>query len=206
MGSGKGYLTFATYEYFKNTKELDVEVVGVDTKEQLVRLGNDIASSCEFEGLKFVHGFIDTYQLEDVDVLIALHACNTATDDAIFKGIEANVDLIVCAPCCHQELRPQIKPPEMLRNILNHGIMLEREAETLTDGIRGMLLEKSGYSTKIFEFISTEHTPKNNMIVGIRSIKKFDNSNLASQIEDIKKFYSIKSQHLQQLLNKEKEI
>ncbi len=201
MGSGKGYLTFATYDFFKNCKNLDVEVVGVDTKEQLVRLGNDIASTCDFHGLKFVHGFIDDFELHDVDVLIALHACNTATDDAIFKGISANVDLIVCAPCCHQELRPQIKPPEMLRNILSHGIMLEREAETLTDGIRGLLLEKSGYSTKLFEFISTEHTPKNNMIVGTRrsSTKNFDE--ISSQIDAIKTFYGIKQQRLETLIN-----
>jgi Methyltransferase domain len=201
MGSGKGYLTFATYDYFKNTKEFVIEVVGVDTKEQLVRLGNDIASTCEFEGLKFVHGFIDSYQLQDVDVLIALHACNTATDDAIFKGIEANVDLIVCAPCCHQEIRPQIKPPEMFKDILKHGIMLEREAETITDGLRGLLLEKSGYSTKLFEFISTEHTPKNNMIVGTRNIRKTDFEKFDQQIQSIKEFYSISEQRLETLLN-----
>ncbi len=201
MGSGKGYLTFATYDYFKNTKEFDVEVVGVDTKEQLVRLGNDIATTNEFEGLKFVHGFIDNYALKDVDVLIALHACNTATDDAIFKAIEANVDLVVCAPCCHQEIRPQIKPPEMLRNILNHGIMLEREAETLTDGLRGLLLEKSGYSTKLFEFISTEHTPKNNMIVGTKHERITDVEKFENQIRAIKEFYGIREQKLESLLS-----
>ena len=130
MGSGKGYLTFATYDYFKNIKEIDVEVIGVDTKQQLVTLGNDIAKSCGFEDLQFVYGYIGDYELKDVDVLIALHACNTATDDAIYKGIEAKADLIVASPCCHQELRPQIKAPEMLKNVLKHGIMLEREAET----------------------------------------------------------------------------
>ncbi len=200
MGSGKGYLTFATYDYFKNIRQIDVEVIGVDTKEQLVRLGNDIAKTCDFTSLQFVHGYIGDYELDKVDVLIALHACNTATDDAIFKGIEATADLIVCAPCCHQEIRPQITPPEMLKNILKHGIMLEREAETLTDGLRALLLEKSGYSTKLFEFIATEHTPKNNMIVGTRTERKIDEQKFDTQIKSIKEFYGIKEQKLEKLL------
>jgi len=203
MGSGKGYLTFATYDFFKNTRKIDVEVIGVDTKEQLVRLGNDIAKTCEFTDLKFVHGYIGDYELNDVDVLIALHACNTATDDAIFKGIGANADLIVCAPCCHQEIRPQIKPPEMLKNILKHGIMLEREAETLTDGLRALLLEKSGYSTKLFEFIATEHTPKNNMIVGTRHNRQIEAEKFEQQIQSIKEFYGIKQQKLESLIEKD---
>ncbi|MCW5960297.1 MAG: SAM-dependent methyltransferase [Pyrinomonadaceae bacterium] len=201
MGSGKGYLTFATYDHFKNSRGLDVEVIGVDTKDQLVRLGNDIARSSEFTGLSFVNGFIDNFDLKNTDILIALHACNTATDDAIFKGIKAGADLIVCAPCCHQQLRPQIKPPAMLKDVLKHGIMLEREAETLTDGLRALLLEESGYKTKVFEFISTEHTPKNNMIVGIKSDKTIDESRIRSQIEKIKSFYSIQEQRLDELLS-----
>ena len=201
MGSGKGYLTFATYDYFKNTRKIDVEVTGVDTKQQLVSLGNDIAKSSEFTGLRFVHGYIGNYELEDIDVLIALHACNTATDDAIFKGISAKAKLIVCAPCCHQELRPQMRPPAMLKNILKHGIMLEREAESLTDGLRSLLLEKSGYSTKLFEFISTEHTPKNNMIVGTLRNSGTNTDEISAQIEEIKKFYGIEEQRLENLIN-----
>ncbi len=200
MGSGKGYLTFATYDYFKNVREIDVKVIGVDTKEQLVGLGNDVAKVSEFNDLQFVHGFIGDYKLEDVDILIALHACNTATDDAIFQGIKAEARLIVAAPCCHQEIRPQIKPPEMFRGILRHGVMLEREAETLTDGIRSLLLEKSGYSTKLFEFISTEHTPKNNMIVGTRHEKNVEAEKINEQIQSIKNFYGIKEQRLENLL------
>ena len=200
MGSGKGYLTFATYDYFKNIRGIDAKVTGVDTKQELVGLCSDIAKASEFEDLKFVHGYIGDFELKDVDILIALHACNTATDDAIFQGIQAQADLIVVAPCCHQEIRPQIKPPEMLKNILKHGIMLEREAESITDGLRALLLEKSGYSTKLFEFISTEHTPKNNMIVGTRAAKKADTENLEKQIQSIKDFYGIKEQRLENLL------
>ena len=200
MGSGKGYLTFATYDYFKNVRGIETEVVGVDTKEQLVRLDNDIAKASEFNTLQFIRGYIGDYKLENVDILIALHACNTATDDAIFSGIKAGADLIVAAPCCHQEIRPQIKSPEMFKNILKHGVMLEREAESITDGLRALLLEKSGYSTKLFEFIATEHTPKNNMIVGTKHDKKIDKDALNTQIQSIKNFYGIRDQKLENLL------
>lgn len=200
MGCGKGYLTFATYDYFKNILELDVKVIGVDTKSQLVGLCNDIAKTCEFDDLQFVNGWIGDYDLPETDILIALHACNTATDDAIFKGISAKADLIVVAPCCHQEVRPQIVTPEMFSGILRHGIMLERTAETITDGLRSLLLEKSGYSTKLFEFIATEHTPKNNMLVGTKLENKGDVANIESQIAEIKSFYGIKQQRLENLL------
>ena len=200
MGSGKGYLTFAAYDYFKNEREIDVKMTGVDTKQNLVGLCNDIANASEFNDLKFVHGYIGEFGLTDVDILIALHACNTATDDAIFCGIQANADLIVVAPCCHQEIRPQIVPPEMFKNILKHGVMLEREAESITDGLRALLLEKSGYQTKLFEFVSTEHTPKNNMIVGTKQKKKFDVEKLDEQINSIKDFYGINEQKLEKLL------
>jgi SAM-dependent methyltransferase len=201
MGAGKGYLTFATYDYFKNTRGIDVQITGVDTKAELVGLCNDIAKANEFGNLKFVHGWIGDYDLQDADILIALHACNTATDDAIFKGIQANAGLIVCAPCCHQEIRPQIKAPALLKDILKHGIILEREAESLTDGIRALLLEQSGYAAKIFEFIATEHTPKNNMIVGTRQNKTIDVQKYRREISDIKDFYGIEKQRLETLLN-----
>ena len=201
MGSGKGYLTFAAYDFFANIRGLDVVIKGIDTKSELVGLCNDIAKASEFENLQFVHGWIGDYEIENVDILIALHACNTATDDAIFKGIKANADLIVVAPCCHQEIRPQIKPPEMLQNILKHGIMLEREAESITDGLRALLLEKSGYQTRVFEFISTEHTPKNNMIVGTRADKTTNAEKLETEIKTIKEFYGIKDQRLESLLS-----
>lgn len=200
MGSGKGYLTFATYDYFKNIRGLDVKVTGVDTKTELVGLCNDIARASEFENLEFVNGWIGDYDLKNTDILIALHACNTATDDAIFKGIKAEADLIVVAPCCHQEIRPQIEPPEILKNILKHGVMLEREAESITDGLRAILLEKSGYQTKIFEFVATEHTPKNNMIVGTRQKKKPDGAKFEEQVKAIKDFYGIKEQRLEKLI------
>lgn len=201
MGSGKGYLTFAAYDYFKNTRGVNVRLTGVDTKSELVDLGNGIASAAGFDGLNFVVGSIADYDVGDIDILIALHACNTATDDAIFKGIMAKAGLIVAAPCCHQEIRRQIQPPAMLRDILKHGVMLERTAETLTDGLRSLLLERSGYSTKLFEFISTEHTPKNNMLVGTRLKKANDREPFDRQIAEVKDLFGIREHHLEKLLS-----
>lgn len=201
MGSGKGYLTFAAYDYFTNVRGINVEMTGVEAKSELAALCNDIARTCEFDGLKFVNGTIETHQTGDVDILIALHACDTATDDAIYKGIAAQADLIVAAPCCHREIRPQIKAPPAFRDILKHGVMLERTAETVTDGLRALLLERSGYSSRLFEFVSVEHTPKNNMLVGTRLAAHKKTDEIETQIAEIKTLYGIGEQRLETLLN-----
>ncbi len=201
MGSGKGYLTFATYDYFNNIRDIATKVTGVDSRDELVSLCDDIAKAAEFDGLHFQRGLIKDYEIKDVDILIALHACNTATDEAMYKGITANASIIICAPCCHQEIRPQIVAPDVLKGVMRHGILLEREAEIATDGIRALLLEKHGYSTKVFEFISTEHTQKNTMIVGVRHEQKTDVKGLTKQIERLKEFYGITEQHLEKLLS-----
>lgn len=200
MGSGKGYLTFAAYDYFANDRKLTVEMTGVEMRQELVDLCNQIAASCGFDGLRFVKNTIADHEVGDVDILIALHACDTATDDALFKGISSNASIIVAAPCCHKEIRQQIKPPEVLKDILKHGSMLEREAETITDGLRSMLLERSGYSTKIFEFVATEHTPKNNMIVAIRKPDAGLENDFQARIDAIKDMYGIGRQRLENLL------
>lgn len=200
MGSGKGYLTFAAYDYFKNVKSLDVSVTGVDTRNDMVALCNDIARSSEFDGLKFVQGSIGDFEIADVQLLIALHACDTATDDAIFKGIRSGAEIIVVAPCCHHEVRPQIVVPDLLKDILKHAVMLDRTAETVTDGLRSMLLEKAGYATKIFEFISVEHTPKNNMIVAVRGKGHAEKPEIEGRIQQLLDFYGIRHQRLKDLL------
>ncbi|MEP6787297.1 MAG: SAM-dependent methyltransferase [Acidobacteriota bacterium] len=201
MGSGKGYLTFAAYDYFKNIRGVDVQMTGVDAKRELVDLCNGIAKASQFDSLEFVVGSIADHQVGNVDILIALHACNTATDDAIYKGISAHAELIVAAPCCHQEIRPQITPPEMFRDILKHGVMLERVAETLTDGLRSLLLERAGYAAKMLEFVSVEHTPKNNMLVGTRLAHPPTPDGFDRQVDEIKSLYGIKEHHLETLLN-----
>ncbi len=206
MGCGKGYLTFAAYDYFANTRGIKTSLTGVDKRPELVSLCNDIAKSANFEGLEFVEGEINSYEPSSPDVLIALHACNVATDEAIFKGISKSAKLIVVAPCCHQEVRPQIKAPDLLKGVLKHGAVLDREAETITDGLRSILMESRGYETRIFEFISNEHTPKNNMIVGnLSSRTDIDASEFTTQAEDLMKFYGIENQRLATLLlNREK--
>ncbi|NNE98446.1 MAG: SAM-dependent methyltransferase [Pyrinomonadaceae bacterium] len=206
MGSGKGYLTFAAYDFFQNKLEIETQITGVEAKRQLVDLCNGLAKTVEFRGLNFVHDDIENFPVVDADILIALHACNTATDDAIYRGINAGAELIVVAPCCHQELRPQIKAPDMFRNVLKHGIILEREAESLTDGLRSLLLERSGYSTKVFEFIATEHTPKNNMIVGIKNKNIGNSDEISNEIESIKGFFKIDSIRLERLLEPKKTV
>lgn len=200
MGSGKGYLTFAAYDYFANGRGLTVEMTGVEARTDLVDLCNQVAEAASYEGLKFVSGNIADFRVADVDILVALHACDTATDDALFKGIEASAKLIVAAPCCHKEIRRQIKPPDVLKDVLKHGSMLEREAETVTDGLRSMLLERSGYATKVFEFVPTEHTPKNNMIVATKAPRSTDQARLQQRIDELKSFYGITDQRLENLL------
>lgn len=206
MASGKGYLTFAAFEYFQNAlrerfgKAFELHVTGIETRKDIVDLCNNVAKDCGFDGLRFVVGSIADQQLADVDIVIALHACDTATDDALFKGIKAEAKIIVASPCCHKQIRSQIKSPEILKGVLKHGTLLERTAETLTDGLRALLLEKSGYSTKVFEFVPTEHTPKNNMIAAVRSDRTAKDA--AEQITAIKETFGISEHRLETLLTK----
>lgn len=196
MGSGKGYLTFAAYDHFSNNLGLDIAMTGIDTRGDMIDLCNSISDAGGFNGLKFVQGSIEGFELPNVDVLIALHACDTATDDALFKGISANAEIIVAAPCCHREIRRQIKAPGMLAPILKHPVMLERTAETITDGLRSLLLERSGYTTKMFEFVATEHTPKNNMLVAVRKVHDLTAPTIDEQVKEIRDTFEITHQRL----------
>ena len=168
MGAGKGYLDFALYDYLANVAAQPAEIIGVEMRDGLVKDGNDIASASGFAGLSFVPGTILDYDATGADAVIALHACDTATDDAIFQGIKAGASLIAVAPCCHKQVRRQMeigKPDANLDFLLRHGTFMEKQAEMVTDGLRALLLEASGYRTKVFEFVSDAHTPKNNLIV-----------------------------------------
>ena len=200
MGSGKGYLTFAAYDYLTHTRGFQLEMTGVDTKRETVSLCNDIATACNFSNLKFVNGTIGDYDIGEADVVIALHACDTATDDALFKGVRSNAAIIIAAPCCHKEVRRQIKPPPGMNNFLRHGALLEQTAEIATDGLRSLLLERSGYNTKVFEFVAPEHTPKNNMIAAIKASSPRDVDRVSEEIAGIMSFYGIEHQRLDDLL------
>ena len=206
MGSGKGYLTFALYDYLKNNLHLATNTVGVEYRQDLVVLCNAIAKEVNFNGLEFVQGSIVEYQNNKIDILIALHACDTATDDAIFKGIKANASLIVVAPCCHKQIRKEIEKNKAVNNLdflIKHGIFLERQAEMVTDGIRALILEYYGYSVNIQQFISDAHTPKNIMITAFknqkREITEKRKLEIEAKIKSTKAYFGIKKHHLESL-------
>lgn len=200
MGSGKGYLTFGLWHLFHRVWKQPVRVIGVDARGDLVKTTNGLARTISAEGLEFREGTIESTKLPGVDALIALHACNTATDDAILRGIELGAGLIVVAPCCHKEVRPQLGKPAPLAPVLEHGIMAERMAEWATDGLRALFLEWAGYRAKVMEFVSSEHTPKNLMIAAIRPGPPFTSKEARQRIEAFKTFFGIRRHTLDSLL------
>lgn len=205
MGSGKGYLTFALYDYLLQQQQ-QAKIVGVEFRKDLVDLCNNIAEKSGFDGLSFIEGTIQHYQEKDINLLIALHACDTATDDAIYKGIINNAELIVVAPCCHKQIRREMekgKAKNDLDFLTKHGIFLERQAEMVTDGLRALILEYFGYKTKVFEFVSGVHTPKNVLVVGIKANQKLEETSKAAILEKIratKHYFGIRYHHLEKLL------
>ena len=201
MGSGKGYLTFALYDFLKNNLNLDPKIMGIEFRQELVDKCNITAKNCDFENLSFQKGSIENSVFKTIDILIALHACDTATDDAIYKGIRSNAKLIIVAPCCQKQIRKQFNVTNDLASIVKHGILKERQAELITDGIRSLILEAYGYKTKVFEFISTEHTAKNVMITAEHSKKKVDKDQILNKIKSIKSLFGIDYHYLEKLLN-----
>ncbi|WP_421941152.1 class I SAM-dependent methyltransferase [Pedobacter sp.] len=210
MGSGKGYLTFALYDYLHSVLNLQSEVVGVEYRQDMVDLCNQVAQASHFDQLNFVQGTIQDYNADDVNLLIALHACDTATDDAIYKGIKANAALIVVAPCCHKQIRRAIEKNKVKNDVTfltKYGIFLERQSEMVTDGIRALILEYFGYKTKVFEFISDAHTPKNVLVVGLKRAENFKpeaeserQAAVLQKIKDSKAYFGIDYHHLERLL------
>ncbi|CAN5464780.1 SAM-dependent methyltransferase [soil metagenome] len=201
FGSGKGYLTFALHDHLRHTLGLAAEVTGVELRDDMVALCNGAAGRLALQGLHFEQGDVSTRPPEAVDVMIALHACDTATDHAIHTGLRAGAQIIMCSPCCHKELRPQLLSPHPLRPILKHGVHLGQQAEMLTDGLRAMLLDACGYDTQVFEFVALEHTNKNKMILAVKrpSVSAADDQ-VWQQIREIKGFYGIRDQCLETLL------
>ncbi|MES2622148.1 MAG: SAM-dependent methyltransferase [Bacteroidota bacterium] len=201
MGSGKGYLTFALYDYLTKGLNLKPAITGVEMRKELVESCNGIAEKTGFKDLNFISGSIDTTELPATDILIALHACDIATDQAICRGITSNAKVIMCAPCCHKQVRKQIHPTNDLRAISKYGILEERQAEILTDTIRALIMEAFGYKTKVFEFISTEHTPKNVLIVGVKAkVDEKKRKDVLDQIRNIKALFNIQYHHLEKLM------
>lgn len=203
FGSGKGYLTFAMHDYIQHSLHKQAKVTGVELRNDLVELCGQVIQKLGLKGMAYEQGDVRDYQPTDLDVMIALHACDIATDYAIHLGIRSGAQIILCSPCCHKQIRPQLLSPHPLRPILQHGIHLGQEAEMLTDGLRALLLEAAGYDTQVFEFISLEHTNKNKMILGVKRARAQDNAEVVRQIAEIKAFYGIREQALEGLLRQD---
>lgn len=169
FGCGKSYLTFALYYYLHQIKKLNVQITGLDLKEDVIHKCNLLAESYKYHDLHFYKGDISTFEGTDqVDMVVTLHACDTATDYAIEKAVKWNAKVIFAVPCCQHEVNKQIEN-EMLSPIFKYGLIKERISALITDGVRAGLLEEWGYDTQILEFIDMEHTPKN---ILIRAVKR----------------------------------
>jgi SAM-dependent methyltransferase len=167
FGCGKSYLTFAMYYYLKILKHYDVDMIGLDLKEEVIRYCNELSKKYGYENLHFYQGDIKDFErAENVDMVVSLHACDTATDYALARGIKWGAGVILAVPCCQHELNGQMQC-DALESVFSYGLIRERSAALFTDALRAALLEAEGYDTQILEFIDMEHTPKNIMIRGI---------------------------------------
>ncbi|WP_395702335.1 class I SAM-dependent methyltransferase [Aquabacterium sp.] len=200
FGSGKGYLTFAIHDWLRQQRGVDAQVTGVELRPDMVALCNGVIERLQLEGLRIEQGDVRSWTPQALNVMIALHACDTATDYAIDLGLRGGADIILCSPCCHKQIRPQLLQPHPLRPILQHGVHLGQEAEMLTDSLRALLLEASGYDTRVFEFVSLEHTNKNKMILAVKRAQPKPAEPVLQQIAEVKAFYGIREQCLEQLI------
>ncbi|ROQ51579.1 MULTISPECIES: SAM-dependent methyltransferase [Pseudomonas] len=200
FGSGKGYLTFAIHDYLRNTLQREAQVTGVELRPDMVELCNAAAARLEHPGLKFECGDVRSVVPSAIEVMIALHACDIATDYAIHTGIRCGAAIIMCSPCCHKQIRPQMHSPGLLKPMLQYGLHLGQQAEMLTDSLRALYLEACGYETKVFEFISLEHTNKNKMILATRRREPVAAQALLEKIQALKAFYGVKEHCLETLL------
>ncbi len=210
FGAGKGYLTFALHDVLRRQAggaPRSLDIVGVELRPDLVTLCNDAIAKCKLQGLRFEAGDVSSFVPERLDVMIALHACDTATDHALHTGIRAGASIIMCSPCCHKQIRPQMQMPALLKPMLQHGIHLGQQAEMVTDGLRALLLEAHGYDAQVFEFVALEHTSKNKMILAVRRTGPQDTpqaqrrrADVLAQIAELKQFYGIREHCLETLL------
>jgi len=170
FGCGKSYLTFALYYFLRELKEYQIKIIGLDLKEDVIEHCNLLSEKYGYgENLKFYVGDIANYdELSSVDMVVTLHACDTATDHALYKAVKWGAKVILSVPCCQHELNAQISS-DLLKPVFQYGLLKERMAALITDGLRAELLTRQGYDTQILEFIDMEHTPKN---ILIRAVKR----------------------------------
>lgn len=172
IGAGKGYMTFAIYNYLAKNN-LDPVIHAVDFNEDLMKLGNETAKKCGFENLSFISDFADQYSgLAYYDAVVSLHACDTATDDALFMGLKMKSKVILCAPCCQKEVLLSLKEKKSLSKFINNGLFLHKMADIITDNARVMLLQSQGYHVDVIDFVATEHTQKNTLIAATKKSGK----------------------------------
>ena len=212
FGAGKAYLTFALHDWLQHTQRRQAEVIGVELRADLVEQGRRTVAQLGLQGLRIEQGDVQDWTdtraaagkpAEPMDVMIALHACDTATDHAIARGIRAGAAIILCSPCCHKQLRPQLLSPHPLKSVFQHGIHAEQQAEMLTDSLRALLLESRGYATQVFEFVSLEHTAKNKMILAVKrpGARPAAAAQALAEVDELKRFFGVREQALQTLLD-----
>lgn len=184
FGCGKSYLTFAMYYYLHEMKGYDIRIIGLDLKKEVIAHCNDLAEQYSYEKLRFLEGNIADYTgVERVDMVVTLHACDTATDYALAKAVEWNARVILSVPCCQHELNGQIAS-EVLKPVLKYGLIRERVAALVTDALRAEYLEGEGYEVQLLEFIDMEHTPKNILIRAVKTGKRGDNQEAVRRCEE----------------------
>jgi hypothetical protein len=200
IGSGKGYLTFAFYDYLTTQLGYRCEMSGIEMRPELVEFCNKLARELGFGGLTFVAEEASRISRPGIDIIIALHACDTATDDAMALGVRAKTSLILSAPCCQHEIAPQIKDTgDGLLGLIKYPLLKQRQADLVTDAARALLLESSGYKVKLIEFVSTEHTSKNILIAAVRS-SHVDRVAAREQYQALKNTTGFSTQHLESQL------
>ena len=163
FGAGKSYLTFVLYHYLAYTKSIDVEIIGIDLKEDVIKNNNDLAKKYAYKNLRFICGDINDIEISNVDMVISLHACDIATDFALNKALEWQAKYIVAVPCCQNEVYKQIKSNKF-SEMIKYGVVKDRISAIITDSVRANVLEYSGYNTQVIEYIDSDHSLKNLMI------------------------------------------
>lgn len=188
FGCGKSYLTFAMYYYLHELKQYDICIIGLDLKTEVIRHCNELSKKYGYEKLTFLEGDIADYEgVDRVDMVVTLHACDTATDYALAKAVGWHAKVILSVPCCQHEINGQIAN-DVLKPILKHGLLKERFSAIVTDALRAEYLEREGYEVQVLEFIDMEHTPKNILIRAIDTGKKGKNS---KRIKDCETFLNV---------------